>query len=95
MISNQILQNTVEGLKSISGTDFCVLDTEGKVLATTFSEQENFEDIVMAFVESPAESQVIAGCQFFKILDDQQLEYVLATGDPKSFGCIQGKIRQR
>ena len=92
MISNQILQNTVEGLKSISGTDFCVLDTEGKVLATTFSEQENFEDIVMAFVESPAESQVIAGCQFFKILDDQQLEYVLATGGKSENSYMMGKI---
>ena len=28
MISNQILQNTIEGLKGISRVDFCVLDTE-------------------------------------------------------------------
>ena len=27
MISNQILQNTIEGLKGISKVDFCVLDT--------------------------------------------------------------------
>lgn len=33
MISNQILQNTIEGLKGISKVDFCVLDTEGKELA--------------------------------------------------------------
>ena len=32
MISNQILQNTIEGLKGISRVDFCVLDTEGKEL---------------------------------------------------------------
>ncbi len=36
MISNQILQNTIEGLKGISKVDFCVLDTEGKELAATF-----------------------------------------------------------
>ena len=30
MISNQILQNTIEGLKGISRVDFCVLDTEEK-----------------------------------------------------------------
>lgn len=36
MISNQILQNTIEGLKGISRVDFCVLDTEGKELAATF-----------------------------------------------------------
>ena len=27
MISNQVLQNTLEGLKEISRTEFCVLDT--------------------------------------------------------------------
>ena len=38
MISNQVLQNTLEGLKEISRTEFCVIDTEGKVLASTFSD---------------------------------------------------------
>ena len=38
MISNQILQSTIEGLKGISRIDFCVLDTEGKILAATFEE---------------------------------------------------------
>ena len=27
MISNQILQNTIEGLKGITRIDFCVMDT--------------------------------------------------------------------
>ena len=43
MISNQILQNTIEGLKGISRIDFCVLDTEGKALATTFEDTWNYE----------------------------------------------------
>lgn len=42
MISNQILQNTIEGLKGITRIDFCVMDTDGKSLASTFSEQENY-----------------------------------------------------
>ena len=33
MISNQILQNTIEGLKGITRIDFCVMDTDGKSLA--------------------------------------------------------------
>ena len=92
MISNQILQNTVDGLKGISRTDFCVLDTKGKVLATTFEEQVNYEEIVTSFVKSPAESQVIAGCQFFKILDDQQLEYVLTADGRYENSYMMGKI---
>ena len=81
MISNQILQNTIEGLKGISRIDFCVLDTEGKALATTFEDTWNYESAVLSFVESPADSQVIQGCQFFKIFDEQQLEYVLLQAE--------------
>ena len=82
MISNQILQNTIEGLKGITRIDFCVMDTDGKSLASTFSEQENYVEEVLSFVESPADSQVVQGYQFFKVFDDHQLEYViLAKGD--------------
>ena len=77
MITNQILLNTIEGLKGISRIDFCVFDVEGKVLATTSDNGHNYEDVVLSFGESPADSQEIQGCQFFKIFDEQQLEYIL------------------
>ena len=92
MISNQILQNTIEGLKGISRVDFCVLDTEGKELAATFDSVQDCTDAVLSFVESPADSQVIQGCQFFKIFDEQRLEYVLlADGDSEDVYML-GKI---
>ena len=92
MISNQILQNTIEGLKGISRIDFCVLDTEGKALATTFEDTWNYESAVLSFVESPADSQVIQGRQFFKIFDEQQLEYVLLAGGESEDVYMLGKI---
>ncbi len=82
MISNQILQSTIDGLKSISRVEFCLTDTEGKVLCTTFSDAEDYSDKAAAFVDSAADSQVLNGCQFFKVFDEYQLEYVLiAKGD--------------
>lgn len=33
-----------------------------------------------AFVDSPADSQEVQGNQFFKIYDEQQLEYILIVG---------------
>ncbi len=77
MISNQILQSTIDGLKGISRTELCVCDIEGKILATTFSETTQYENAVVSFVNSPAESQVIGGFQFFKVFDEHQLEYIL------------------
>lgn len=92
MISNQILQNTIDGLKNITRTDLCVIDTEGKILAATFPDAEGYVEPAQAFVTSPADSQVVSGCQFFKVFDDHQLEYVLlAYGDSEDVYMI-GKI---
>ncbi|MEF9840600.1 MAG: PucR family transcriptional regulator, partial [Lachnospiraceae bacterium] len=92
MISNQILQNTIEGLKMITRIDLCVMDTDGKTLASTFTDVEDYENAVLSFVESPADSQAVQGYQFFKIFDEQQLEYVLlanhGSGDVHMIGQI-------
>ena len=92
MISNQILQNTIEGLKGITRIDFCVMDTDGKSLASTFSEQENYVEEVLSFVESPADSQVVQGYQFFKIFDEHQLEYILLDNGGSDDVYMVGKI---
>lgn len=92
MISNQILQNTLEGLKSIARIELGVMDTEGKTLATTFSQMRDYEKEVVAFVESPADSQVIQGSQFFKIYDDRQLEYILIANGENDEVYMIGKI---
>ena len=92
MISSQILQNTIEGLKTITRVDLCVMDTDGKSLATTFSDAAEFGEAVLSFVNSPADSQVINGCQFFKVLDDNQLEYVLLVRGGTEDAYMIGKI---
>ena len=92
MISNQILQNTIDGLKAITRIDLCVMDTDGKSLASTFAEQENYEASVLSFVESPADSQVIQGYQFFKIFDEHQLEYILLANGGSDDVYMVGKV---
>lgn len=92
MISNQILQDTIEGIKSITRIDLCVMDTEGKILASTLRDADEYEKAVLTFVDSPAESQVLQGYQFFKVFDENQLEYViLAKGETDDVYMI-GKI---
>ena len=92
MISNQILQNTIDGLKGITRIDLCIIDTEGKVLAATFQDTDNYVTAALAFVDSPADSQVFLGCQFFKVFDEHQLEYILlANGDSDDVYMV-GKI---
>ena len=92
MISNQVLQSTLEGLKAISRVDLCVMDTEGILLAATFDGAESFRDTVLSFVSSPADSQVISGYQFFKVLDDSQLEYILIVNGNSDDVYMIGKM---
>ena len=92
MISNQILQNTIEGLKGITRVDICVMGTEGKALASTIPNAEEYRNSVITFVDSPADSMVLQGFQFFKVFDEHQLEYVvMAKGDSDDVYMV-GKI---
>ena len=77
MISNQILQNTIDGLKNIAHVELYVLDIDGKEVAATSQEIGNVAAVARDFVKSPADSQEIQGYQYFKIYDEQQLEYIL------------------
>ena len=70
MISNQILQNTIEGIKGITKIELYVMDTDGNVLAETSADAVRYEDSIQSFVDSPADSQVLQGYQFFKIYDE-------------------------
>ena len=92
MISNQILQNTIDGLKGITRIDLCIIDTEGKVLASTFPEADSYTGSVLAFIDSPADSQVIQGFQFFKIFDENQLEYILLLNGGSDDAYMIGKL---
>ena len=82
MISNQVLQSTIDSLKGIARLDIAIADIDGKVLATTFQEDRDVSEMVVSFAASQADSQAAGGFQFFKIFDEHQLEYVLiAHGD--------------
>ncbi|MCI5936656.1 MAG: helix-turn-helix domain-containing protein [Eubacterium sp.] len=92
MISNQILQTTLDGVNGITKLDMAVLDTEGNVLAETTIGSIQMDDNVKAFVESPADSQVLQGHQFFKVYEENQLEYVVIVKGASEDAYTIGKI---
>jgi len=91
MISNQILQSTIEGLKGISRVDLCVMDTDGKEIAGTV-DMGKCAAAVSEFVSSSADSQEIQGYQYFKIYDEQQLEYILVAAGAGEDVYMIGKM---
>jgi len=78
MISNQILQSTIDGIKGITRVEVCVMDAEGKTVACTM-DMQHCAKAAAEFAKSAADSQEIQGYQFFKVYDEQQLEYILVV----------------
>lgn len=92
MLSNQIIQTNIDELKGITKVDFFIYDMEGDCVASTSSEVLFDNSVIDSFVASQADSQIVSGCHFFKVLDDHELAYVLVA---KGFGddaYMMGKV---
>lgn len=88
MVSNQILQNTIDGLFKIAHVPLMIVDTDGKIIVSTEDRDENIEKLSLDFVASSVDSQEVQGYQFFKIYEEVQLEYILivtGTGENTQF----------
>ena len=79
MISNQVLQNTVEGMKVITEVDLCVMDIDGKVLASTCAKADKATAQAKSFAKAAEDTRSMQEYQFFKIYDENQLEYILVA----------------
>jgi carbohydrate diacid regulator len=93
MISNQILQNAIDGLKRITQKDIHVMERDGKLSASTdYGPTFNASPIIESFVSSPAENQLIQGHQYFKVFDNGQAEYVVIIAGDDEASYSVGKI---
>lgn len=93
MISNQILQNTIDGLKAITRRNFSIIDIESKVIVSTI--QNSIGDYlpqVESFINSQAESQEMQGSHYFKIYDEYLVEYILSVSGVDDEAYKLGKI---
>lgn len=92
MIANQVLQTSIDELRAITRIDLCILDMDGMVMASTFESSIIRQEEARAFIDSPADSQVINGYHFFKVYDDRQLEYVLISRGSTEDAYMIGKV---
>ena len=91
MISSQIIQTSIDELKSITKIDLNVYDLSGVVVASTVDMPEIDNNLITGFVSSPADSQVIGIHHLLKILDEGDLVYVLVAKGTEDAYMI-GKI---
>ncbi len=84
MISSQVIKTSIEELKTISKIDLGVWDLEGKIVAATFEPEDISPALIEGFADSPADSQVIGNHHLMKVLDEEELLFILdakGTGD--------------
>ncbi|MEZ3508383.1 MAG: helix-turn-helix domain-containing protein [Lachnospiraceae bacterium] len=92
MISSQVIRSSIEELKTISKVDLCVWDLEGKVVATTFDAEEISTALIEGFVQSPADSQVIGMHHLLKVLDEDEVLFILDAKGSSEEAYMLGKI---
>ncbi len=92
MISTQILTNCIEELRAITRVNLAVFDLNGAEVASTFECRELSGDVISAFVESPADSQVIGADHLLKIVDEGDLVYILVARGAGEDAYVVGRI---
>ena len=93
MLSNQILQNCIDGTKAITRRELAVIEREGKVIASTNDAEVNSViDSIESFIASQAESQLVQGSHYFKVFDNGVAEYVVCIAGEDDETYRIGKI---
>lgn len=92
MISNQILQNTINGIKDISHLELAVMDADGREVVSTASVFANAENTIPEFARSPADSQTAGPFQFFKVFDENVLDYIVVVYGNTDNSLIIGRM---
>lgn len=93
MISNQVLQTTVDGMKAITKKDISIMDVDGTVLASTQTEKsESLAGLIPEVISSKADSMSMQGYQFFKVRDENTAEYIIGIQGEDEDAYTVGKI---
>lgn len=92
MISSQIIKTSIEELKTISKVDMGVWDLEGKVVVATFEPDDITPALITGFAESPADSQVIGPHHLMKVLDEDEVLFILDAKGTSEDTYMIGKI---
>ena len=91
MISTQVIAGCIEELRNITKVTLAVFGLDGSVVVSTFDSDDISRELITGFAESPADSQVIGRDHLLKIMDENELVYVLmARGNDDAY--LIGKI---
>lgn len=92
MLSNHKLQTTLEEISDISKIGLALYDENGKQVAATFQIETDMRAEVVNFAASMAESQMLSGFHFFKVIAEQEVEYILLARSTNDEAYMVGRL---
>lgn len=92
MISNQIIQTSMDELKAITKVDLCVYEPSGIQVAATADNRDIDAGLISSFALSPADSQVIGNNHLMKIYEEGELVYVVVSKGMGDDAYMIGRI---
>lgn len=91
MITNQVIQSTIDDLNEITKVDFVVYDVESGVVASTCDKDVD-DNMIDSFIASSLDSQSANDCHYMKVKDEGDDVYVLIAIGSTEFAYTMGKV---
>lgn len=79
MISNQVIQTSIDELRTITKVELGVYEPTGIAVACTSENSDISDKLISSFADSPADSQVIGNNHLMKIYDGGELLYIIVA----------------
>lgn len=92
MLSSHKIQVTLDEITEISKTGLILYDDKGKMIASTIEPETDQTALVIDFVHSMAESQMLGGFHFFKVLIENETDYVLLARASTDEAYMVGRL---
>ena len=92
MVSSQIIRGCLEQLRTITKIEFCVQDINGNVVAQTEGASAPDKSMASGFAQSAADSQIIGNSYYLKVMEDDELQFVLTAQGTAEHTFMVAKI---
>lgn len=91
MISNTIIQKTMEEMAMVTGAGYALFDDSAKAVMSTLNAKSVDPQDLKSFIDSGDDHKQIGDSYFFRVMDEDECAYILAAScenDPFTMGKV-------
>ncbi|MBP5309189.1 MAG: helix-turn-helix domain-containing protein [Lachnospiraceae bacterium] len=91
MISNTIIQKTMEEMAMVTGAGYALFDDSAKAVMSTLNAKNVDPQDLKSFIDSGDDHKQIGDSYFFRVMDEDECAYILAAScenDPFTMGKV-------